>query len=228
MNDLLRPFLSTVACGAAFLATLAIACGPGPEPQSPPSPGTSSPASTSAAASGTSGAFDECAGSKPVPHPFSGILRVARCEQHMYLTMASVAGQLGVKCAYCHAPPKPGEKDEDYPVMTPKKEIANWMSMHLMQAVKPIDGSPIKCRSCHTDEEGKPVAKILGEPRDPVKAAEWMSLVMVAKFVSADGEKLRCKSCHVGNVKSPTWQGKVILRSDQIPRHSVGGAGPAL
>ena len=148
-------------------------------------------------------------------------------DPHLQLT-ASVAGQLGVKCAYCHAPPKAGEKDEDYPVMTPKKEIANWMSMHLMQALKPIDGSPMKCKSCHTDENGHPVAKILGDPRDPVKAAEWMSLVMVAKFVNADGERLKCKSCHVGNVKSPTWQGKVIGHSDQIPRHAVGGSGPAL
>jgi hypothetical protein len=226
MTDLLRPFALTFACGAAFLAALSVACGPAPVEPVAPSAGTSAPAA--AGASSTAEAFDECAGSKPVPHPFLGILRVARCEQHLYLTMASVAGQLGVKCAYCHAPPKAGEKDEDYPVMTPKKEIANWMSMHLMQALKPIDGSPMKCKSCHVDESGHPVAKILGDPRDPVKAAEWMSLVMVAKFVNADGERLKCKSCHVGNVKSPTWQGKVIGHSDQIPRHAVGGSGPAL
>jgi hypothetical protein len=225
MNDLLKPFALSVACGAAFLAALSIACGP-----TPPKPGTPPSATTGPQASATPSApaFDECADSGPVPHPFSGILRVARCDQHMYLTMASVAGQLGVKCTYCHAPPKPGQKDEDYPVMTPQKEIANWMSMHLMQALKPVDGSPLKCKSCHVDDNGQPVAKILGNPRDPVKAAEWMSLVMVAKFTNADGERLRCKSCHVGNVKSPTWQGKVILRSDQIPRHQVGGSGPAL
>ncbi|MEO7328077.1 MAG: hypothetical protein ABI193_05840 [Minicystis sp.] len=223
MLDLLRPFALTVACGAAFLAALSVGCGPSPTEPVTPTPGTSAPVAPT-----TAEAFDECVGSKPVPHPFLGILRVARCEQHMYLTMASVAGQLGVKCADCHAPPRPGEKDEDYPVMTPKKEIANWMSMHLMQAIKPIDGSPFKCKSCHTDDNGHPVAKILGDPRDPVKAAEWMSLVMVAKFVTADGERLKCKSCHVGNVKSPTWQGKVIGHSDQIPKHAVGGAGPAL
>lgn len=223
MTDLVQPFALTLACGAAFLTALSVACGPAPAPAAP-SP--AAPASASALPSAEP--FDECAASKPVPHPFAGILRVARCEQHMYLTMASVAGQLGVQCAYCHAPPKPGQQDEDYPVMTPKKEIANWMSQHLMQAVKPIDGSPLKCKSCHTDERGNPVAKILGDPRDPVKAAEWMSLVMVAKFVSADGERLKCKSCHGGNVKSPTWQGKVILRSDLLPRHAVGGSGPAL
>lgn len=50
--------------------------------------------------------------------------------------------------------------------MTPKKEIANWMRMHLMSAIKPKDGSALTCKSCHVDHDGKPVAKIHGEPCD--------------------------------------------------------------
>ena len=38
--------------------------------------------------------------------------------------------------------------------MTQKKEVANWMSSHLMAAIKPKDGSPLKCSSCHTDPAG--------------------------------------------------------------------------
>src|SRR5262249_37795172 len=96
--------------------------------------------------------IDICKDSPPVPHPFSGVLRNARCDQDMYISMASVADQLGVECTHCHAVKKDDPKKEDFPVMTPKKELANWMSMHLMQAVKHADGSVIKCRSCHTDE----------------------------------------------------------------------------
>jgi hypothetical protein len=163
--------------------------------------------------------FDPCDDSPPVPREFTGILRVARCKQDMFLTMASVATQLGVECKYCHVPHPTDPKKEIFPPMTPKKEIANWMSEHLMQAVKPADGSPLKCKSCHTDEKGNPVAKILGNPRDVLKAQEWMSLVMVNKFVSKSGEKLKCKSCHVGNFTTPQFQAKVILRSEQIPPH---------
>jgi len=192
------------------------------------SPAASAAPLASASPKEAPAAFDPCDGSKPVPHPFLGILRVARCDQHMYLTMASVATQLGVECNHCHVPSKTNPKEEEYPVMTAKKEIANWMSMHLMQAVRPADGSTIKCKYCHTDENGKSIAKIFGQPRDVVKAHEWMSLVMVNKFVAASGEKLRCKSCHVGNFSTGEWRAKVILQSDQIPKHEVGGAGPAL
>jgi hypothetical protein len=253
MKDIRRVFLPA-ACMAATLGALSFSgCGPAKvkaPPSAPPASAAPSPdpvaaASSSAApkasatpsASASAGAepppkkdddFDPCEKSKPVPHPYYGILRVARCDQHMYLTMASVATQLGVECKYCHMPSKTDPKKEEYPVATPKKEIANWMSMHLMQAIKPADGSKIKCKHCHTDEHGKPVAKILGNPRDPVKAHEWMSLVMVKKFVAASGERLKCKSCHLGNYSTPGWSAKVILRSDQIPPHQVGGIGPAL
>jgi hypothetical protein len=168
-----------------------------------------------------------CKGSAPVPHPVTGLLRNARCEQDMYISMASVAEQLGVECKYCHAPKADDPKKDDYPVMTPKKEIANWMSTHLMQAIKPADGSPMKCKSCHVDENGKPVAKMLGNPRTRATANEWMSEVMVNKFVAADGSKLKCKSCHAGSPSSPEFKPKVILMSDQIPKHTVGGKGTA-
>jgi hypothetical protein len=220
-----------------FAAALAAGCGssstgPTPETGKTSPPKVAPPATTTAPAGGTASAapllavpaetakpFDPCDGSPPVPREYLGILRVARCEQEMFLTMANVAGALGVECRHCHVPHPTDPKKEDYPVMTPKKEIANWMSMHLMQAVKMADGSPMKCKSCHTDAAGKPVAKILGNPRDPLKAQEWMSMIMVNKFVAKSGEKLKCKSCHVGNFTTPQFQAKVILRSDQIPKH---------
>lgn len=169
---------------------------------------------------------DICEGSPPIPHaPLAGILRNARCDQDMYYSMSQVADMLGVDCTYCHAAKVEGQKERDFPVMTHKKEIANWMSMHLMQAVKPADGSPMKCSSCHTDEHGKPVAKILGDPRDRVKANEWMSLVLVKKFVAADGSKLKCKSCHVGTPGTPEFRPTVILHTEQLPAHQVGVKG---
>ena len=195
-----------LALPAAGLAALLLpACGAASPPVAPPAP-----------------AFDECAGSAPLPHAYQGLLRGARCDQQRFLIMASVSDQLGVECSHCHAP-SADPKKEDYPVMTPRKEIANWMSQHLMQAVKPVDGSALRCKSCHTDESGEPVAKILGDPRDPVKAKEWMSLVMVNRFVAADGGRLTCRSCHVGPPGTPEWQAKVILRSEQLPRHDPPG-----
>jgi hypothetical protein len=237
MKDLRRICLPA-ACVAAALSALSFSgCGNAPKPVSPPAPAVSAAPEAPAAAAAPSGSakasaapkpFDPCDTSPPLPHPYYGILRVARCDQHMYLTMASVAGQLGVECKHCHVVDPKNALKEIYPTMTPKKEIANWMSMHLMQAVKPADGSPMKCKSCHTDAKGNPITKILGNPRDPVFAHEWMSLVMVQKFVSASGEKLKCKHCHVGNFTTSDWSAKVILRSDQIPKHQVGGSGPAL
>jgi hypothetical protein len=238
MKDLRRLSLPAACVAAALAALSSSGCGPAPKPAPPPAPTeapTAAPsaapaasAAPSASASASAKAFDPCDTSPPIPHPYFGILRVARCDQHMYLTMASVATQLGVECKYCHVVDPNNAKKEIYPVMTPKKEIANWMSMHLMQSIKPADGSKMKCQSCHTDDKGNPLAKILGNPRDPVKAHEWMSLVMVKKFVAASGEKLKCKNCHVGNYTTSEWNAKVILRSDQIPKHQVGGSGPAL
>jgi hypothetical protein len=203
-----------------FTAALAAFTGCGAAPGAKPAPPI---ASASDAPRAAAPAFDECKDSGPVPRVYDGILRGARCDQQRFLTMASVADQLGVVCVYCHVPLPSDPKKEDYPVMTPRKEIANWMSQHLMQAIKPADGSPMRCKSCHTDENGKPVTKILGNPRDPAKAAEWMAMVMVNRFVAADGSKLRCRSCHVGTMGTPEWQAKVILRSEQIPKHVASG-----
>ena len=94
-----------------------------------------------------------------------------------------------------------------------------------MASIKPADGSPLKCSSCHTDEHGHAVAKILGQRRDRVKVNEWMSLVMVRKFVARDGSKLRCKSCHGGAPGTPEFQAKVILHGDRIPPHPVAAPG---
>lgn len=233
-----RRSLNLFTAGIAALVAAAVAggCGPsttaGSQTAKPAPTSTSAPTANtapSAAAGTSSGApilspatakpFDPCDESPPVPREYTGILRVARCEQDMYLQMASVAAQLGVECTHCHVPHPIDPKKEDYPPMTPKKEIANWMSSHLMQAIKTVDGSPLKCKSCHTDAAGKPVAKIFGNPRDAIKAQEWMSIVMVNKFVTKNGEKLKCKSCHVGNFTTPQFQAKVILRTEQIPPH---------
>ena len=130
--------------------------------------------------------------------------------------MSKVQDMLGVECAYCHA--AKSETERDFPKTTHNKEIANWMSTDLMAAIKPMDGSPMKCSSCHTDERGLPVAKILGSPRDRVRANEWMSLVMV-RFVAADGSRLRCKSCHVGTPGTPEFQASVILKTEDLPPH---------
>lgn len=204
-----RLFAGSLIAALTTMGALAVGCGGGAATQgSAPKPGE----------------FDPCTGSKPVPHEYHGVLRNARCDQDMFLTMASVAEQLGVECKHCHAQ-KPGGKDEDYPPMTPNKETANWMSVHLMQAVKLKDGSPVKCKSCHVDDKGKPLLKILGEPRDRAKAADWMSSVLVENFVAADGARLKCKSCHVGAPGTPSFEKKVIGKSDQIPKHEPGKKG---
>ena len=163
--------------------------------------------------------FDQCDKSPPLPRQYLGLLKDARCDYDRFPIMAEVGQMLGVECKYCHVPDPKNPKEELYPVMTPRTEIAHWMRMHLMSAIKPADGSAVTCRSCHTDANGKPVVKILGEPRDVRAANEWMSLVMTKKFVVAKtGEKLKCTHCHVGTLGSPAWQDKVIL-TDHIPAH---------
>jgi hypothetical protein len=199
----------------ALLAACAAACG-APRPAPP----------VSAPAPPAGPEHDICEGSPPLPHaPLHGVLRNARCDQDMYYSMSKVADMLGVACTYCHAAKVEGQPDRDFPAMTRKKEIANWMSTELMQAIKPADGSALKCSSCHTGEDGKPVAKILGEPRDRVKANEWMSLVMVKKFVAADGSRLRCKSCHVGTPGTAEYQPTVLLQTQQLPAHPAAVPG---
>lgn len=211
-----RRLLGAGALLAAILVP-AYGCSPSAAPVAVPAP----------AAPAAAPDVDICAGSGPVPHAYAAILRNARCEQDMFITMASVADQLGVECKHCHVVKADDPTREDYPAMTPRKEIASWMSVHLMQAIKPADGSPMRCKSCHTDEQGKGVTKILGSPRDPRRANEWMSLVMVKKFVAADGSKLRCRSCHVGTPGTPDFRPRVILESAQLPAHKAGTKGTA-
>jgi len=197
-------------------ALLTAACGARSQP--PPAPPAPAPAGVE---------HDVCEGSPPLPHaPLSGILRNARCDQDMYYSMSRVADMLGVDCTHCHAAKVEGQPPRDFLKSTPSKEIANWMSTELMAAIKPADGSPMKCSSCHTDEQGRPIAKILGDPRTTVKANEWMSLVMV-KFVAADGSRLRCKSCHVGTPGTPGFHPVVILQTAQLPPHGAKVRGVA-
>src|SRR5262249_11652286 len=147
-----------------LLGFVAIGCGvPGPLPTAPETTASAAP-STSVGEPGAVKQFDPCDGSPPLSESYHGILRTARCDQERYLKMSDVTTYLGVGCKYCHAPDPKDPKKEDYLATTPKKEIANWMSMHLMQAVKPADGTKFTCRSCHTDDNGKPIAKILGTP----------------------------------------------------------------
>jgi hypothetical protein len=210
------------ACRLGFAAALCVGCGPAPLPGPPaaaPPPAAEAPAASNAPSAPPEKEFDPCEGSPPVPREYLGILRTARCEQDMYLKMADVVTYLGVECNYCHIPHPTEPKKFLFPVMTPRKEVANWMSMHLMPSLKRADGKPMTCGSCHIDHDGKPVAKILGDPRDPSKAQEWMSMVMVNKFVSAKGEKLKCKSCHGANYATPNWKSKVILKTEQLPPH---------
>lgn len=212
---------AVVACAAAFCAGVVGGCGPAQPATGPSGPATSKPVAvaSSSTAAAASKPFDPCEGSPPLTTKFLGVLQDVRCDDDKYPIMADVATMLGVECRYCHVPHPTDPKKELYPVMTPRKEIANWMRGHLMKAIKPADGSEMKCKSCHTDDKGKPVAKILGNPRDPSAAHEWMSLVMTTKFVVAStGEKLKCKHCHVGNIGTPDWQAKVIL-SDHVPAH---------
>lgn len=206
--------------GVVIVLAMLAGCGPTAQPPAGPAADEGS-AGPSKPGRGSSD-VDPCADSPPVPRAYDGILRNAKCDQDMFLTMASVAGQLGVECGYCHVSFEGNDKKFVYPTMTDKKRIANWMSMHLMSSLRNKDGSPLRCKSCHVDDDGKPLLKILGDPRDPIKAQEWMSLVMVNKFVKVDGSKLRCNDCHVGNYTEPDWQGKVILRTEQIPPHEVG------
>ena len=127
-----------------------------------------------------------------------------------------------MECRHCHVAlvvdGKEVPKKEDYPVMTENKRIANWMSHDLMQSIKTADGSPLKCKSCHTGDDGKPVTKIFGSPRDMKKAVEWMNLVMVNRFVGLNGEKLKCRTCHEDNYTRPGFQSKISL-TDRRPPH---------
>ncbi|APR79870.1 Hypothetical protein A7982_05217 [Minicystis rosea] len=200
-----------VARHLLFASLLLASCSPAPLANAPaPTPVAKAPA------------VDLCRSAPPLVREHRGLLRHARCETEVQETMRTVSAELGKPCNHCHARKQEVPESEDYPAKTPTKEIADWMSAHLMTAIKPADGSPLHCRSCHTDEHGRPIAKILGSPRDPVKVNEWMSLVMVRRFVAADGTKLRCRSCHEGTPGTASFRPKVILQSEQLPNHIAG------
>lgn len=192
--------------GAASVA-IGVAAGCGAAPTATPAPAPPAPKATSP--------FDACAGQPPPETPYLGVLREARCDQELYLTMAGVADSLGVTCGHCHvARAGGGEKDFDFPTMTRNKEVANWMKHELVDRLRRADGSPVTCASCHRDAQGRSVAKILGEPRDPRRALEWMSLVLVNDFTKADGSKLRCKDCHGAPPGMTGFRSDLILSGD--------------
>ncbi len=173
-------------------------------------------AQTTPATKPSSAPFDPCKESGPVPRKFYGLLKDAKCEQDMFLTMAKVAGDLGVECSYCHIQDKTDPKRFDFPRMTDKKQMALFMGHEFMSGLKRADGAEMRCKSCHVDKNGKPSAKFLGTPRDVVWTTEWMNLVMANRFVHTDGTKVKCKDCHAGNLGTDKFQKTVILHSEQM------------
>jgi hypothetical protein len=148
------------------------------------------------------------------PGTYQGLLRNAQCEQQKFITMAQVAGALGVKCNHCHLPLASDPTKEDYPKFTDNKRKANWMFKTFIQGLRPVDGEKMMCARCHLDRGGKkPVIKILREPRDRGFAQEWMHEVMTTEFVEQNGKRLKCKTCH-GGVAPDTagWITDVIRR----------------
>src|SRR5690242_6591347 len=95
-RTLLSPALCTLLAaipGALAIAATAAGCGPAP---------SATPQQPTAAPRPKGPEIDICEGSKPAPRVYAGILRNVRCDQDMFITMASVAGQLGVECTHCH------------------------------------------------------------------------------------------------------------------------------
>lgn len=168
--------------------------------------------------------IDRCKGAPPRPRSHQGILRAARCDAEALAIMDTISADLGLACQGCHAPLAADPTKQDFSAPTPRKTIANWMSVHLSAAVKHADGEPIGCRSCHTDDLGRPLLKVLGAPRDRRRANEQMSLVMVRRFVAADGSRLKCRSCHGGTPGTPAFRGVVIGHDEALPAHTPGGA----
>jgi hypothetical protein len=163
------------------------------------------------------------------PGSYQALLRNARCEQQKFATMARLALTLGVECRHCHAvDPRDGSK-EVYPVDTANKGKAVWMYQTFVQGLRLVDGSPTLCASCHLDPVTRqPVAKILGDPRDPVRTMEWMH-EMTARFVTRAGERLRCRTCHQGMAPGrdgwlPNMVGEAWLRDALAAPAGAGSA----
>ena len=80
--------------GAALVAVaIAAGCGAAPAPGVAPTPAPPRKASSD---------FDPCADQPPPEKAYQGVLREARCDQELYLTMARVAESLGVEWGHCH------------------------------------------------------------------------------------------------------------------------------
>lgn len=173
-------------------------CGPAPIPR----------ASADTESKPAAVAIDPCAPvpGQPAPAPlarsYTGLARSARCQPEVISIMKATSAALGVGCEHCHV-------KGDFPAPTEKKKIADWMSLELAPRLKKHDGSPSSCASCHA-ADGKPRAKLLGEPRTDASAIEWMNVHMVADFLRADGAPLRCKSCHGEPLGAPGFQRRLI------------------
>jgi hypothetical protein len=203
--------LVTATSIAAFVAS---ACGGAPPRVEPTAGGPQGSASSAPVASTAAPVahFDPCAASPPVWRKYDGILKRAKCDQDMFLTMAGVADALDVKCEACHVP-NPSGKGFDYPKMTEMKKKALWMDHYFIENLRQRDGQPMRCKSCHVDKSGKPSLHFLGTPRDVPYAIEWMSTVMTSKFTQKDGTDLKCKNCHGGGWGSKEFSKKLILTS---------------
>jgi hypothetical protein len=74
--------------------------------------------------------------------------------------------------------------------------------------------------------DGKPTAKILGDPRNPSWAAEWMVTHLSEDFRTKGGAPLRCKGCHLGRPGTAEFQTRVIL-TQHLPGRSAAASEPS-
>jgi hypothetical protein len=157
--------------------------------------------------------IDDCAPEdgkpvEPLVRKYDGVAAAARCQREVYTIMGFVTRALGQPCQYCHV-------GENFPEMTHRKHVANWMARELVPRLSKHGGGDVWCKDCHA-ASGTGRAKILGDPRSRSWAIEWMSTHLVERFDTAQGDPLRCTMCHVGNVGTPGWNPKVIL-TDHLP-----------
>jgi hypothetical protein len=188
----------------------ALGCGSPPEPKpveaaAPPALGHRDP-----------NAPDDCAEvpgqapPRPLDRAYEGLAKKARCQREVYSIMGGVTHFLGVQCSYCHNVP-------DYPAMTHRKEIANWMAAELVPSLEKKSGGEVWCADCHV-REGRALPKILGDPRSQAWSVEWMTTHLVEDFTTKKGAALHCKSCHQGNLGSAEFQTKIILTKN-LPKN---------
>jgi hypothetical protein len=136
---------------------------------------------------------------------YVGLARNARCEAELQAMMQEVSLALGVSCTYCHVP-------GDFPALTERKRVANWMATELIPSLRKRSGGDIACRDCHAGR-----AKILGDPRRRELAIEWMTLELGERFEQAGGGPLYCKTCHGADLGRPEFRSRVIL-SEHLPQ----------